>query len=437
MFRSNQVVSNRLCFRTFMIVSCCLLIILAFLNLRSHHKYVVLYARLPFQERKMTSRLLEDNKISIQSPEDHRMKIESAEDHRMKIESSKDHRIQIDSEDDLIFPALYNSEILIVNWRHLWDNPSEGLREGLVREGCRVTYNQSLISKAAAVVFEYTALDHETLPWKYHRHQDQVFVFRVAESTASMKNWFHFNFNKFGQLVVNWTMTYRRDSDVYAPYIKPWQLRHHVKDGQQAVDRILAKKSRKALWVVSNCDGSSGARRRMKLVKKLIAEGFEIDCFGGCFGNSDVYNSMSQDQIDSYKFYIAFENSFHCRDYITEKFWQKSLIRGRVPIVWGPSKSDVTQIAPRGSFIHVDDFKTPRDLAQFLIHLDADDVAYRSYFDWMIDYDVNKPRSYIEKFEDVEEHLLCEKLKNGFARKSITSLDRFWYGSEDTECFEE
>ncbi len=58
---------------------------------------------------------------------------------------------------------------MILNWRHLWDNPGEGLREGKVVEGCHVTYNRSAIGRARAVVFEYTALDHEDMPWKFHR----------------------------------------------------------------------------------------------------------------------------------------------------------------------------------------------------------------------------------------------------------------------------
>ena len=65
-----------------------------------------------------------------------------------------------------------------------------------------------------------------------------------------MKNWFNYSFSKFDHLRVNWTMTYRRDADVFAPYVKPWQLRNHAQHGQAGVDRIVAKKSRKAVGLV-------------------------------------------------------------------------------------------------------------------------------------------------------------------------------------------
>ena len=42
-----------------------------------------------------------------------------------------------------------------------------------------------------------------------------------------------------------------------------------------------------------------------------------------------------------YKFYLAFENSYHCNDYISEKFWRNSLGQGAVPIVYGPHPDDV------------------------------------------------------------------------------------------------
>ena len=40
--------------------------------------------------------------------------------------------------------------------------------------------------------------------------------------------------------------------------------------------------------------------------------------------------------IAKHKFYLAFENSLHCNDYISEKFWRNALGNGAVPIVYGP-----------------------------------------------------------------------------------------------------
>lgn len=39
-------------------------------------------------------------------------------------------------------------------------------------------------------------------------------------------------------------------------------------------------------------------------------------------------------------------------------------------------------VAPRHSFIHVDDFESPELLAAYLRKLDRDDALYNEYFQW-------------------------------------------------------
>ena len=46
----------------------------------------------------------------------------------------------------------------------------------------------------------------------------------------------------------------------------------------------------------------------------------------------------------------------------------------------GARREDYARVAPLNSFIHVDDFKGPKELAEFLLELDKDDVKYNSYF---------------------------------------------------------
>jgi glycoprotein 3-alpha-L-fucosyltransferase len=48
----------------------------------------------------------------------------------------------------------------------------------------------------------------------------------------------------------------------------------------------------------------------------------------------------------------------------------------------GAPRSDYEQLAPPESFIHVDDFSTPQELADFLLQLIADKERYNSYFRW-------------------------------------------------------
>ena len=51
-----------------------------------------------------------------------------------------------------------------------------------------------------------------------------------------------------------------------------------------------------------------------------------------------------------------------------------------LPIVMGARPEDYARAAPYKSYIHVDQFSGPRDLAQFLLELDKDDQKYNQYF---------------------------------------------------------
>lgn len=87
-----------------------------------------------------------------------------------------------------------------------------------------------------------------------------------------------------------------------------------------------------------------------------------------------------------YKFYLAFENS-NCRDYITEKFFKNSLGTNSedlniVPIVMGGHPHDYKRVAPENSYIHVDQFRSPAELASYLKMLDANDELYNRFFEW-------------------------------------------------------
>ena len=45
-----------------------------------------------------------------------------------------------------------------------------------------------------------------------------------------------------------------------------------------------------------------------------------------------------------------------------------------------------TKRAPQNSFIHVDDFSSPKELAQYLRYLNSNDTAYQQYLEWKLDH---------------------------------------------------
>ena len=53
-----------------------------------------------------------------------------------------------------------------------------------------------------------------------------------------------------------------------------------------------------------------------------------------------------------------------------------------IPVVMGAHPEDYRRAAPPNSYIHVDDFDSPRQLAEYLLKLASDDALYNEYFRW-------------------------------------------------------
>jgi glycoprotein 3-alpha-L-fucosyltransferase len=53
-----------------------------------------------------------------------------------------------------------------------------------------------------------------------------------------------------------------------------------------------------------------------------------------------------------------------------------------IPVVMGARPEDYKRTAPPHSFIHVDDFESPKHLADYLHKLDKNDDLYNEYFLW-------------------------------------------------------
>ena len=91
----------------------------------------------------------------------------------------------------------------------------------------------------------------------------------------------------------------------------------------------------------------------------------------------DVYDGV-QKRIRDCKFYLAFENS-NCSDYVTEKF-VNALESGAIPIVngWPQTYRDLLP----GSYIHLSDFSTISQLAEYLESLLKDTKKMGKYHEW-------------------------------------------------------
>uniref|UniRef100_H2ZDL2 Fucosyltransferase n=1 Tax=Ciona savignyi TaxID=51511 RepID=H2ZDL2_CIOSA len=256
---------------------------------------------------------------------------------------------------------------------------------------CVLTYDQRFLDKSDAVIINFTEANTRSVPSKRKRKRDQMFVFYSTESPYAISTLRGIRFRDMHNYF-NWTMTYRRDSDIYLPFVElsrqdgVFNGKTSSNYGRVAVQRVLDKKRRgyTALFMAGNCGTTVGSTIRMALLNKMQLLGLRVDMFGSCFYKWAPSGSLYYPFAAKYKFYMAFENAEHCRDYITEKLWSNSYEAGLVPVVWGPTRADIEAIAPKDSFIFYEDFKRPEDLVQYLNFLNRNVTEYRKYFNWRL-----------------------------------------------------
>ncbi|CAG9768581.1 unnamed protein product [Ceutorhynchus assimilis] len=232
---------------------------------------------------------------------------------------------------------------------------------------CSLTADRSRAADADAILFK----DHVALPG-VDRPMNQAWILYHLECP------YHTQSVKIPDSI-NWTATYRRDSDIVAPYERWTYFDPEVKQQVQNKDYSV-NKTKKVAWFVSNC----GARNNRLQYARELGKYIEVDIYGGCGSfkcpRSDDKKCFTILESD-YKFYLAFENS-NCRDYITEKMFVNGLGHDILPIVMGARPEDYQKSAPEGSYIHVDEFSGPEELAAYLHRLDNDNTLYNSYFKW-------------------------------------------------------
>ncbi|KAJ9577146.1 hypothetical protein L9F63_006268, partial [Diploptera punctata] len=176
---------------------------------------------------------------------------------------------------------------------------------------CTITANKAEAADADAILYK----DHFVNPG-HTRPPRQVWILYFLECPYHTQ---HVKYND----VFNWTATYRRDSDIVAPYERWAYYDERVKQNMRMDHNYAANKTKKVAWFVSNC----GARNRRLQYAHELQKHISVDIFGACGTKKCPRSTASKcfDMLDrDYKFYLAFENS-NCKDYITEKFFVNGL----------------------------------------------------------------------------------------------------------------
>ncbi|CAB9518822.1 Glycoprotein 3-alpha-L-fucosyltransferase A [Seminavis robusta] len=182
----------------------------------------------------------------------------------------------------------------------------------------------------------------------------------------------------------------------------------------QALEPVHFDKAIKgAVWLASNC---ASHNHRELFVKELMnrpahVRYIRVDSMGQCGPNAkwpkDAKNK--QELLRKYLFYLAFENQNE-NDYITEKLWG-ALAAGVVPVYLGGD--NIQEHVPPHSIINVKDFKTPKELGQYLKKVSKSKELYESYHAWRKQ---PLPQSFLAKYNFTRTHSTCRICKWAFAK---------------------
>ncbi|XP_064841654.1 alpha-(1,3)-fucosyltransferase 4-like [Oncorhynchus masou masou] len=302
-------------------------------------------------------------------------------------------------------------DVTLLLWTHPFGRyrrlPDCEARFGI--RGCVLTDDRRMYPGADAIIMHHreivtnaTALPSDPRP------RGQKWIWMNFESPSHTRGLRQF------EGVFNLTMTYRTDSDIFLPYgYLVTRLRPHA----NAPPHTRPRRPHLLAWVISNW---SESQARVAYYRRLVNY-VDVDVFGRA-GVPLPEDSTVVRTVRRYLFYLALENSQH-PDYITEKLWN-SLLAGAVPVVLGPPRENYERFLPHDAFIHVDDFSSPRLLAQYLMLLRRSPTLLQRHLAWRRSYSVHLTAFWAEHYCTA-----CRVVRNHSLRTdTITNLQR-WFES--------
>ena len=263
-------------------------------------------------------------------------------------------------------------------------------QEPFIKGGCKVTNcfttaDRNLLNQSDAVIFHSFQFSKQDLPEQ--RSPQQRFVFFSYEKDL-LRSPSVLPVKKFKPHYFNWTMTQRRDSDIYieSRAVVHLMTDHPISNFLPGVDRKypqLASKTRSVAGFNSHCP--TGSKRTDYITE--LAKNVQVDIYGKC-GTIECLPRDSprcNNLLTNYKFYLVDEDA-NCPNTFSVEDFDKALMNDVVPIVYGGP--DYTDHAPPRSFINAADFKSQINLAEYLALLDRNEALYMEYFQWKKHYAV-------------------------------------------------
>ncbi|CAG5077064.1 Oidioi.mRNA.OKI2018_I69.PAR.g8623.t1.cds [Oikopleura dioica] len=321
-------------------------------------------------------------------------------------------RPQGNREEKVVILGWYENRLIPNQLTRIPSKPFQNYGRELCGE-CFITNDRDMYETADAVIINngpllsFQKAEDERLrkkdPAKRGRSQDEQLKPPSLETRNSSQYWVFVNYESgiknidsqqnlqsFTQEFdssFNITYSYKRDSDIVRGYGSIQKTMRMYFDEVSGKELLSNEQMMEKILKLKNHEKEGLKDFHTEAGLKLHGEGA---CFENqtkrSFGNmakSLKYNSDSEDTVIQHmKFYLSFENAYHCTDYISEKFWRNALGALAVPVVFGPHYDDVKQIAPPNSFIHAEQFEEAADLVFYLDYLDKNDNAYMEYHDW-------------------------------------------------------
>ena len=266
---------------------------------------------------------------------------------------------------------------------------------------------------ADAVIFQGGRLLRKA-PLRHHANQ--VFIFSTVESPI------HLMFSSGGKgwyKSINWTMTYRLDSDILYKY-GALKLKDSINiPKNKNYEQVFNDKIKDVAWLVSDCWTEGKRERYVNILKKYI----KVDIYGRCGPLKNCTKEEGakclQKIAKDYKFYLSFENSV-CKDYMTEKvfgWFQKDIIT----VVRGARNYD--ELLPNNTYIDAHKFSSIKELGVFLQKLSKNKDEYIKYLQEKDKYETESLRTQVQKaYCD-----LCKRLHHlDDYRNTYDYIDRWW-----------
>ena len=299
-----------------------------------------------------------------------------------------------------VFQNSGRSPIIILAWTKFFGRsgfPDENYAYYRCSSDCVVSSSRCYTNDADALVFHWRDLSIFDLPKK---QEDQTWVLYNQESPEHL-SFFRTQYLRAINDYIDWTLTYRQDSDIVAPYgyfieRNNSSVSDNVTNNYESSYRT---KKKSISWFVSNCRTPSHREAFVEQLQKYI----DVDIFGECGQNvcprSQTHKCDKLIEQD-YFFYLSFENSL-CKDYVTEKLF-RIMKHNIVPITFGGA--DYAKLLPASSYIDALNFSSVEQLANFLKQVSSNRDQYKSYLTWK--------QNYLVKTDDIQICLLCDKLRH-------------------------